>query len=316
MSLFRLMAAFATIGMLVSGCSVHPIPDDVSRYSTFDIVRNIRCEAKETVAARIGRALKDYPALSDIDPNLIREPDNAKRIAEIAPGLAATFDNYSNGSIAYNFEFVITENNTKGGSLSFLKPFLTSAGVSLNADGNISKTRVGERRFNMVETFYDLSKLECGEYVRPDRNKMYPLTGSIGMEKIMTTFIDLSELGGGQEKFIDTITFTTSVRGGVNASIELAPVTDKFKLTRASANFRNSRTDVHKLIVSLAFPEKDLRQIGADEARRESKRKALVDLCIARAEQREDNANTLRFVPAELSCRRQYGPRGTIRLPY
>src|SRR5262245_65770466 len=29
------------------GCSVHPLPDDVSRVSTVDIVRNIRCEAKK-----------------------------------------------------------------------------------------------------------------------------------------------------------------------------------------------------------------------------------------------------------------------------
>ena len=38
--------AFALSG---AGCAIHPLPDDVSRETTFSIVQNIRCEAKAQV---------------------------------------------------------------------------------------------------------------------------------------------------------------------------------------------------------------------------------------------------------------------------
>ena len=39
----------SVFAVVVAGCAVHPIPEDVTRLTAYDIVRKIRCEAKEIV---------------------------------------------------------------------------------------------------------------------------------------------------------------------------------------------------------------------------------------------------------------------------
>ena len=41
--------AVLALSSLLIGCSTHPIPDDISRKSTYDVVDKIRCEAKAAV---------------------------------------------------------------------------------------------------------------------------------------------------------------------------------------------------------------------------------------------------------------------------
>ncbi len=43
---------------LLIGCSIHPLPDDVSRKTTYDIVEKIRCEAKAAVE-QYGRGFRN-----------------------------------------------------------------------------------------------------------------------------------------------------------------------------------------------------------------------------------------------------------------
>src|SRR5262245_55792894 len=42
----RWLASLGTLASGLAGCSMHPLPEDVSRASTFDIVERIRCEAQ------------------------------------------------------------------------------------------------------------------------------------------------------------------------------------------------------------------------------------------------------------------------------
>jgi hypothetical protein len=132
------------------------------------------------------------------------------------------------------------------------------------------------------------------------------MTGSIGMAKIMNTFIDLSEMGGGRDSFTDTITFVTHVSGSAGAGLVLEPVTDQFRVVGAKADVDAARSDTHKLTVSLAFPTEDLRPDSGERGGEErgSETRALENLCIARAEQREDENETLRLYPPEIYCRR------------
>ncbi len=62
---------------------------------------------------------------------------------------------------------------------------------------------------------------------------IYPMTGSIGMDRIMNTFIDLTEMGGGQNSFTDIITFVTKVSGNASAELVLLPVQDQFRVVGA-----------------------------------------------------------------------------------
>ena len=76
-------AALCALGL--GGCSTHSIIDDFTRKSTYDVVEQIRCEA--------GRAVRDY-----------------------APA-------YVNASIAYEFDFTITEENNANAAVTLTLPF-------------------------------------------------------------------------------------------------------------------------------------------------------------------------------------------------
>ena len=71
MFFLRLLCVFAFCG-LVAGCSIHPIPEDVTRLSAHDIVRKIRCEAKEITEALYSerRLYELQPALDESDQEL------------------------------------------------------------------------------------------------------------------------------------------------------------------------------------------------------------------------------------------------------
>ena len=105
----------------------------------------------------------------------------------------------------------------------------------------------------------------------------------------------MSELGGGHEKFTDDITFTTVVRGKINPVLELVPVINQFRVVKAHGIFESKRNDIHNVKVSLAFPNLSrvyaLRALGvilvlalSDETRD----RALVNICIAEGEDREN----------------------------
>lgn len=300
-------AVLASAGAFAS-CSLHPIPDDVSHYSTEEIVRNVRCEAKEAVRSRIQAALLER-GLDYIHPEKVLSDANFAIIKRADPRLAETFLAYGASAIAYRFRFDIVEINDNSGSLTFKLPFVTGD-FSLALSGGLKKERDGSRVFRTVEKFEDLIYLNCENWERPSRNLVYPLTGSIGMDKVINTFIDLAQQGGAKEQFTDTITFTTFLRGKVKPTLVLQPVVDQFRLTNADATFESSRKDVHEVIVSLAFP--DFKRVAALRAfspkmlfplAQEMRNKAMIDLCIADGEAREDRFGILRDISPRAYCR-------------
>jgi hypothetical protein len=308
--------ALAAVTSLLAACSIHPIPDDVSRYSTEDIVRNVRCEAKMAVREAILQGLHRV-GLYDITPDTVleRKADFA-RIRQRDPDLAKKFVAYGESVIAYDFDFTINENNDNSGAVTFNMPFAGGGNVTLGLDGGLNKERKGHRTFKTVEKFKDLVKLRCDEWIQPDRNILYPLTGSIGVDRVMTTFIKVSEIGGGKGVFSDVITFTTDVRGSIKPTLVLIPVVDRFRVINANADFSGKRKDIHQVTISLAFPEIDVREARADrgigpssvsEPAIDAQLRALERLCIAAAEAREDRFGTLRQIPPQYFCRQSRG---------
>src|SRR5262245_14766396 len=81
LSMVRLLIAGCSVAAAtaVSGCSMHPLPEDVSRKNTYDIVEKIRCEAAEGLRG----VPRDHPLLR-------------------------------NTYIGYDFNFNIEENNNLG----------------------------------------------------------------------------------------------------------------------------------------------------------------------------------------------------------
>src|SRR5262245_4297245 len=215
--------AFCLAGGMASalaGCSVHPLPEDVSRASTVDIVRNIRCEAKKGLAGFEGDK-----AAQDI--------------------IAATV-------IGFDFEFHITESNSAtNGELNFQKH---SGGLSkLDFDASASLRRENKRNFQIVEDLRDLKKADCSGAMNR-ANRVYPITGAIGMDEVVRTFIKLDKLtafrkvggnpgfqtGAGADLvagllsnliFSDDIDFTTTLKAGAEPELVLNAGIGSLKVT-------------------------------------------------------------------------------------
>jgi hypothetical protein len=212
-----IVGSIGVLAPVLIGCSTHPLPEDVSRVSTYDIVQQARCEA--------ARAVRDY-------------------------GQGITI-----AHIAYEFTLDITEtNNAMLSDLTFMKPFLTGGNFTLGITGEADLKRQAVRNFKVVDSFDDLRKMNCSPEV-VQKNLVYPMTGDIGLYEVVATFARLQKTEhlkvGEVFSFGDTLMFTTTLSAGVKPSLTLNPVTDKFRLTSATADFEVSRRDFHKVILGL-----------------------------------------------------------------
>ena len=70
--------------LLVSGCAIHPLPEDVTGVDTYHIVRQIRCEAREAGRQALVRWLR----------RLTNSPD--PRLAQQAGSLADLYESNPN----------------------------------------------------------------------------------------------------------------------------------------------------------------------------------------------------------------------------
>lgn len=162
---------------------------------------------------------------------------------------------------------------------------------------------------------------------QPERG-LYPITGSIGLARAVTSFLKISVQEGALDTFTDELTFTTTFDGRVGGAVTLAPVPKEFRLVNASANLAGSRTDMHKVKISMAFPraratQKTQKQkvdellkdvIGGYELN--AQWRAAYALCVVAARSREDEFRKLRLDPPEVTCLNStdaFYPRGNGR---
>lgn len=212
--------------IMTAGCSVHPLPEDVTRVSTVDIVQSIRCEAKRAI--------------------LVHAPEPI-----FAPAV-----------IGYEFQFQITETNgTALTNLEFKYPF-SSGTLALPFNAGSRRDRVGDRNFKIIETFADLKKMSsalCADGIA-EPNLRYPIAGSIGLAEVVRTYAELERRtnlakndnqANSLPTFSDKLKFTTKIGGGLKPSVKLAQVPGHFRLIDASADLFAERTDLH--IVNLAI---------------------------------------------------------------
>jgi hypothetical protein len=206
----------AVLAPILANCSTHPLVDDVTRTTTFDIVEKIRCEAK--------RAVKDY----------------GKRLGD-------------DTTIAYEFEFDIKEDNHASGNATWFLP-LTGGNFSLKAGAGSDLTREAKRNFTLTDTFGDLRNANCSPETL-EKNWIYPIAGEIGIYEVVETFAKLHDVENenleGDEKFSfsDVLTFTTFLGAGVNPTLNL--VNDRSRVTHAEANLRAQRLDTHKVTITI-----------------------------------------------------------------
>lgn len=208
----------ACLAPILASCSIHPLIDDVTRTTTYDIVEKIRCEAQ--------RAVRDH-------------------------GRGLT----SNATIAYEFTFDILEANNASGNATWSIPFLSGGDFSITANAGSDRTRHAIRNFKIVDTFDDLRAAKCNP-AELEKNWTYPIAGDIGIYEVIETFTKLSAAEHPVEakdvfSFHDTLTFTTDIGGGVTPTLILKPVTNRFRVTHATADLKTNRKDIHTVVLAL-----------------------------------------------------------------
>ena len=241
----------------LAACSIHPVPFDVPGYRTIDIVKRIRCEAKQAL-------------------DKFAQDDEFKRRI------------YDNMTIGYKFTFTITENNNLGAKANFQLP-ISHGTFSFGVNGNSERERVGIRDFTFVDSFREardekVCDLHTNARVDPNKeNFAYPITGRIGLEEVFRTYLELQSIGLGKlppvvfklpprdptlrklakkqdrgapapatAEFVETFEFTTTISAGASPKVELKPLGSGLSLTQASGDLSGSRTDRHAVIVTLA----------------------------------------------------------------
>lgn len=301
----------------LGGCALHPIPDDVSPFSTEMIVRYGRCEMRSEIIGYINDIFQDTFTGDGIG-KLIKDTRGKVKDKKKLSDPEQQLLKLAKVGVVYSFDFNITEHNKAGADAGFRLPGLTSV-VDAGATTALDVTRQGQRVFGTEDTWEDLitRRALCPPPSLPQAlpgNFIYPLTGSIGVNRVVRTFIDIEEQGGGKDHFVDTLTFTTQASGGADASIKLDPVPNQFRLVSATAAASASRLDIHKLTLSLAFPQPDPPPSGGISGvkrfdgdlnapfTRPPLWRARYNLCVQDARTRENVFRILRLEAPEVYC--------------
>jgi hypothetical protein len=263
------------------------VPEDVTGVDTYHIVRQIRCETRETIREfvitwleSLARDHESQPADPIAQRLLLQyesDPDSIRNFhPNLFPGpkyvqVRALINSFYEAGIAYNFDMTMTEDNDLTTDIGFLKP-LTKPKVTVGIGAGAKRKRSNNRTFTVTDTFSNLltkvntpvrGKRYCdGQIVQA--NYIYPIAGRIGVDKLVKTFIELTLFAnlagsgakpgaGGAPTIADKLTFTTTINASTTPKVEFTPVTDTFQLASASLTASAVRSDVHQVTVALAI---------------------------------------------------------------
>src|SRR5260370_25175742 len=111
-NIFRTIAVILSLAM--TGCAIHPLPEDVTGVPTYLIARKVRCEARAGLKENLTQWLKVVP--NDPAANKIgRELESAVRPLNTFSDnwfqgpVKDIVQKFANSAIAYNSTFDITE---------------------------------------------------------------------------------------------------------------------------------------------------------------------------------------------------------------
>jgi hypothetical protein len=137
--------------------------------------------------------------------------------------------------------------------------------------GGAKVTREAKRKFTLVDTFDGLKKSDPCKNLSPGSplSPLYPITGSIGLDEVIRTFIgiermsvydaltgdSIGKLDGLSTDFSDTLTFTTTLTTGtLTPELVLNPVSHVLRLTDIKGGFSADRKDMHEVEIAIALP--------------------------------------------------------------
>ncbi len=281
----------ALCGFLASGCAIHPLPNDVTGLSTYNIVRQIRCETREAVIDSIlgyltseanyeghkvdaaSRAVglefqeayqQDRMSISKFDPKLL---------SGFARGVVGTL---WNTGIAYNFDLTMKEVNNIDPEVNLIRALPKSSEL-LGLKGNFDRSRQNIRSFTVTDNFGGLIKNVRSDYCTGklvEANIVYPIAGKVGMERLVQDFLLMTLFGNlsaaskdvtsnkGPPTMVDQLEFQTIIGGSATPKVTFVAVNTGFHVADATLGLAASRTDNHKLTVGLYLTAPGVREIG------------------------------------------------------
>jgi hypothetical protein len=250
----------------------------VSGVPTYTIVRQIRCETRDAVIKTALGWLTDEqnqiegkvdPASRAIGIGF----QNGRPIQQFSPKLfkgivhdiIAEF--YDTG-VAYTFDLDMSEINNIDPQIDLLYLFHTGK-LTMGIKGGFDRKRENERLFTVSDSFSGLIHLPdayCNDTVANrsyvvSENYIYPITGRIGVRRMVEDFIVLTlfgSLGGpqaspkGPPTLVDQLSFTTELSGSINPTVIFAPLGIGLHVADASLNASVDRKDLHKVTMGLA----------------------------------------------------------------
>src|SRR5437588_8399548 len=194
--------AFAVV---LAGCAIHPLPEDYAGLDTTGIVRKIRCEARDGIREKLVQWLyhqKNFPnalALADgLQSRSLSLNGFTRASAKLDRETRFYISLFAQTAISYNFKLDMTETNTLGTTIDLLKPFTNATGTAM-LNAGLDRTRQNVRSFTITDNYKKLVDVVRDDYCDGQihaRNYVYPITGNIGINEMIDTFVDLSLFGG------------------------------------------------------------------------------------------------------------------------
>jgi hypothetical protein len=269
-----LRATAVAISLGAAGCAIHPLPDDVTGISSHQIVKRIRCEARDAVRDILVENLRKStdPVYGEMNRRLAEDIESGAlplhKISDRTFRGRARYlvGQFEDTAVAYNFTFDMTELNNIDPTINLIRPFNNGVGTAA-IGANFDRTRENIRTFTISDTFLGLFQKLPPNYCDeppPGRNYIYPITGNIGLREMINTFVQLAlvdNLSGasGPPTLGDTFLFTTTIAGSVTPKVVLTPIGTSLQLADASFLASARRDDVHKMVVGLAYKPRNLR---------------------------------------------------------
>lgn len=273
---YRLLHKVALLALScgLGACAVHPLPENVTGYDTVQIVHKIRCEARDAAIAEAIKILQ-YEGYPIVDGDVIalraaiKPPKRQRKYMTVLLNTAIVFSFALQGTEGGGASASATVTKVISNGTQTIGPpdMLPSIGSTLMRD-NIRAFTVSDN----FETYINDTRFDRRCDFTPGPNYIYPITGRIGVDEMVHTFIRLtvrdnlgeSDMGGGPlgstEKLtfnktptmVDTITFTTTINAGIMPAISLKSTAAGWQFTDGSFTGTIKRNDVHQVIVGLA----------------------------------------------------------------
>jgi hypothetical protein len=276
------------LAFAVTGCSIHPLPEDVAGVPTYVIVRQIRCETRQAIIENaIGWLTADQNQIEHkVDPvsrAIGLEFQNGRPIQQFNPKLfkgevrniiAVFYD----AGVAYTFDLDMSETNNLDPQIDLLDP-LRRGKFTMGIKAGFDRKRENERLFTVSDSFSGLIHLPddyCTDPVAArsyvvSENYNYPIAGRIGVKRMIQDFIELTLFGSlagpasntkGPPTLVDQLSFTTELSGSVSPTVTFTPLASGLQVADASLNASVDRKDLHKVTMGLAIAGPGVKLFG------------------------------------------------------